>query len=361
MFKAKTDLGKWIRLKKTGYNRQRSNLLMVGFIFALLLSVGINACGVPQKTELTTLRVGITPRPGFDIAIYGQEAGLFEKRGLDVQLVRFKNQQDSARAMMRGALDAAFTSVWDVMQIDPGNDHPVFVMVSDISDGVDGIVTQPGFYSLKSLSGKRVAAKLGTINHLILLEALQFHKMRPQDVTIEDVSNEIAVELMKEGKIQGAVLWEPLLSRTAKEISGNIVYTTQEVDSLVIDGLVTRSAILADKKDSLTQFIVGWFDIMHAVDINPDKVFKQVSEELGQTTELFDRNYARLKKGDIAMNERLFKYGSPLIQKTRKIIKFLYNDSRHGKIIRKDVEITTEQVNDAIEVWKQEQAIAPVE
>ncbi|WP_199246613.1 ABC transporter substrate-binding protein [[Phormidium] sp. ETS-05] len=189
-----------------------SLILIVGF----LLATFIHACNWIREQPLKQLQVGITTWPGFDIALYGQAAGLFEKRGLTVEFQRFQNQQDSARAVMRGSLDAAFVSFWDAMQVDPGNDTPAVVLVTNVSRGADGIVTQAGINSVKELRGKKVAAKLGTVNHMILLEALNLHQVPPKTVEIEDVSNEIAVELMKQKKVDGAVLWQPLLGETGR-------------------------------------------------------------------------------------------------------------------------------------------------
>ncbi|WP_445246266.1 hypothetical protein [Microcoleus sp. OTE_8_concoct_300] len=53
---------------------------------------------------------------------------------------------------------------------------------------------------------------------------------------------------MQQGLLDAAVLWQPLLGETAQAIKGNIIFTTQEVDTLVIDRLVSRSTILAQRK-----------------------------------------------------------------------------------------------------------------
>jgi NitT/TauT family transport system substrate-binding protein len=326
----------------------------VPFILAMVLALVVNACTTGQNQDIKTLKVGITTWPGFDIALYAKSSGLFKKRGLDVEFVRFENQQDSARAVLRGALDAAFSSFWDVMQSDPGDDKPVVVMVTNISHGADGIVTQPTIGSIEDLRGKRVGAKLGTVNHLILLEALKLHNIKPEQVQIEDVSNEMATQMMQEGRLDGAVVWEPLLSDTAKKIKGSIPFTTKEVDSLVIDTLVSRSKVVSDKdkKAALTQFISAWFDVMHAVDTKSAEVFEQVGKQLGQSGSAFGSDYAGLTKGDIAMNQRMFQPQGRLREAAGLLPQLLRDDPRPGRIPRTDVEINAEPVTAAIGAWK---------
>ncbi len=242
--KAMTQLSVW-RVSKPGQPWWLGGL----FLVAVILSLILNACS-GQSSRLQPLKIGITTWPGFDVVLYAKETGLFQKNGLNVDLIRFENQQDSSRAVLRGSLDAAFVSLWDVMQADPGNDKPVFVMVTNISHGADGIVAKSGLPTVNDLRGKRVGAKLGTVNHLILLEALKLHNIKPSEVKIEDVSNETSAEMMEKGKLDAAVLWQPLLGDTAKKSNGTIVYTTKEIDSLVIDGLVSRSQVLQSKRRS---------------------------------------------------------------------------------------------------------------
>lgn len=115
-------------------------ILILGAI-ALFASIGIHGCsGFSQK--LQPLRIGISSWPGFDIVLYAQEAGLLEQRGLEVELVRFESQQDSMRAMMRGSLDAVFSSLWDTMQKDPRHGRVVREDVEINSDPVTNAIAQ---------------------------------------------------------------------------------------------------------------------------------------------------------------------------------------------------------------------------
>jgi NitT/TauT family transport system substrate-binding protein len=324
--------------------------LSVLCVLTLAVSLIVNACSLAPQ-QLAPLRVGITSWAGGDIVLYAQEAGLFKQRGLDVQLIRFENQQDSTRAMLRGTLDATFVSLWDVVQSDSGSDKPAVVMVTNISHGADGIVAQPAIKSVANLRGKRVGAKLGTVNHLILLEALKLHQIKPEEVKIEDISNETADDLMRQGRLDAAVLWQPLLGETAQAIKGNVIFTTQEVDSLVIDTLVSRSTITGTKKAELKQFIMAWFDVMSAVEKKPKVVFQKVGKNLGQKGEAFAKDYAGLKKGDIAMQQKMFLSGR-LPEAIAQMAELLKSDPRGGRMPRQDVEISTEIVTTAINEWK---------
>lgn len=322
------------------------------FAIALSLTFLTNACNLWQNQHFKPLRVGITSWVGFDIALYAQPSGIFKQRGVEVELIRFENQQDSSRAVMRGALDAAFVSLWDVMQVDPGNGSPVVLMTTNISAGADGIVAKPEIKSVADLRGKKVGAKLGTVNHLILLEALRAHKIKPSEVQVLDYSNDVAAQKIESGEIDAAVLWQPLLGDTAKNTDGNIIYTTKQVDSLVIDILISTDSIVKAKKAQIKQFMLAWFDVMHAVETDPTKVFDTVAKKLGQSGESVARDYAGLKKGDITLNRRMFAADDRLNSAKTELVQLLKSDPRHGRVIREDVKIDATLVNEAMAGWK---------
>jgi NitT/TauT family transport system substrate-binding protein len=321
------------------------------FVIALFTALIIHACSLGQLSSAQTLRVGISRWPGFDVAFYAQEAGLFEARGLDVELIPFENQQDIARAVMRDALDAGFITLWDAMQTDSGNDKPAFILTTNISHGSDGIVTQSAIQSVQDLRGKKVAAKLGTVNHLILLEALKHHQIEPREVQIVDISNESAVQWLQENRVDGAVIWEPQLTETAQAIQGNIIHTTQEIDSLVIDGLMSRSSHIQAQKAELKNFILAWFDLMQAIKTKPTEVFETVGQQFGQTGEAFASDYAGLKKGDIALNRQMFVEGG-LQTAVQKMVQLLREDPRHGRIVREEIDLDAELLTAAIQTWR---------
>ncbi len=311
------------------------------FVVPLFMAIFLNSCNLIGQGNLKTFTVGLNTWPGYQVALYAQAKGLYRQNGLEVKFVRFTNQQDNIRATMRGAQDASFVPLAEVMQADPNQEQPVFVMVADISAGSDGIAAQPPINSVKDLKGKKVSAKLSTISHLILLEALKANQINPKDIEIVDVGNEHGVEMLKQGEISASVLWEPLLIDTAKAIGGKVIYSTADVDSVVIDGLATHSSLIKDKQYELVQFIKTWFEVMKAIETNPQEVFTVVAEQLGTKTEIFSQDYKGLKKGDLAMNQRMFE-GGRLKEASQKTREFLLSDLRHGRIIREDVELNGE-------------------
>lgn len=321
-----------------------------GALLVATLALTAVACKGGDADELMPLRIGTTQWPGFDIMHHARAERLFERRGLSVQWMYFDNQQDSARAVVLGSLDAAFGSVWDTIQIDHANDAPAIILITNVSHGADGITARPGITSMTDLRGKRVATKLGTVNQLILLEALTLHGMKPEDIEILDIDNEVAERRMYDGSIDAAVTWEPALSRITEKTGGAIVYTTREVGSQVVDGLVTSRKVLAHKREALTRLLLVWFDVMRDLETRPAQVYENAGAAIGVDAETFARSYAGLERGDRDLNEQMFGQGRLL--RTIHAHEELLRAHPLGPSVRSDAIFDADLLDKALARWR---------
>jgi NitT/TauT family transport system substrate-binding protein len=302
--------------------------------------------------HLTTLRIGINNWPGFTVINYAQANGILAKRGLKVELSYFDNLQDATRAMMRGYLDLTFTSLSDVMLAEPMSDRPVLLLVTNISAGADGILAKPAIKSIDDLPGKKIAAKLGTINHLILLEALKLHKVDPVTVQISDISMNTGITELLAGKVDAAVLWEPELSAIARQSRGNIIFTTKETDSIVIDVIASKADFVASQRPALIQLMLAWFDLIATIEQKPEQVFTWMEKKYQLTAGDFAYSYQGLTKGDRPLNARMFGAEKRLEKAIEETSQLWQSDPRHSRIIRKDIMIDPIPVNTAIKTWQ---------
>ena len=262
--------------------------------------------GATTAGATAPLKVGLAQWPGYDVIWYGAAERLFEERGVAVRFVRMDHQKDATRALLRGRMDGVFTSVWDLFVSGAAADQVKVVLVTNVSSGSDGVVVRNGLANMAELRGKTVAARLGSINQLILAEAMEAHGLGAGDVRIRDVSNDIAYQDFLDGEVDAAVLWQPLLGRAARRSGGEVVFTTADVDSLVIDTLTITKRSSLDRQGDWRRFMLAWLDIMHALETRPEQVFRSVAQSLGQDASDFAADYAGLVKGDAGLNVAQF-------------------------------------------------------
>src|SRR5690606_19937132 len=105
-----------------------------------------------------------------------------------------------------------------------------------------------------------------------LAEALDHAGMSHSDIIIEDVSNTAAERLLREGLLDGAVLWEPCLSEVAEAIGGRVVYRTSELNSVVVDVLVARTDRASGREKDIAAMRSAWFELLAHLDERPEEV-----------------------------------------------------------------------------------------
>lgn len=317
-----------------------------------VLSVLTGACF--HRDRRWPLRVGINDWIGYQVIAAAQALGFWEQRNLAVDLIEFNNLEDSTRALYRGGLDATFTTLWDLLQLcqEEENAHPVVLWVTNISYGSDGIVVRPPYRSVADLKGKRVAAKLGSVNQLILLEALQIHDLMAQDLEILNLSNEIAVQHLRSGSIDGAVLWQPLLGEVAREIGGKIVHHTGQIDSLVMDVLAADAQVLERRPEEFRSLIWVWLDVMQALQQRPTAVFRVLAEKQGRPVSEIALDYQGLIPGSLSLNINHFSQTRPLASKIQKIIALAERDPNHPKDLKNAIQVDPAFTLSALKSWQ---------
>lgn len=318
------------------------------FAVLLLFVVSFDIRDAKSQEELT---IAMGPWPGFDVIWYGVSEGLFEDRGLNVRIRRMNHQQDATRALMRGRVDGAFTSLWDLAIAKANPVDANIVLVTNVSHGSDGVVALPGVPDLKSLRGKTIASKIGTINHLILLEALHHGGLRQSDVKIRNVPNDVGFELMDRGEVDAAVLWEPMLSRAQTNFGCEVLFTTADVESLVIDVLAANPTSLEEKRDAWVQFFLVWFDIMAAMDSDPQAVADVVGKVIGQAPEEFLRDYSGLVSGSIDLNRQFFGPEQRLRDVPNQMKELLAGFSDGPSIRDENILVESRLLLEAIDTW----------
>lgn len=272
-------------------------LLFVVLAVFLLPSVSKGAADRP-------LRIGYPPWIGYDILIHAERTGMFERHGVDVELIRFEETSDVARAVMSGGLDAGFTGLGTLLSNHDGTPMEV-VLFTNISNGADGIVARRGIDSVVDLRGMRVGFKLRATNRLILAEALAHHGMTIDDITVVDVSNTGAERMLANGSIDAAVIWEPDLTELAESIGGKVIHRTSDLESVVLDTMVARSELVSERSEDFERVRDVWFELLEEIDEDPESVFETVGAALREDPARLQQYWGGLIPAERSLNRRL--------------------------------------------------------
>lgn len=275
-----------------------------------------------SSAEPMKLAVYPLPSPYFEYAMESLE--LFTKNNANVELVEFAQYSDVIQALDSGSVDASIMGITEaVTPIANGLDLDI-VLMTDYSAGMDGIVAAPGINSVKDLKGKTIATNIGTMNHMLLLTALEQAGLSESDVNITNMSEGDATAALVGGSIDAASIFDPQMSKAANESGGKVIFSSKDLPGELSDVLIIKDSIVKDRADEVQGIVDAWYQVQDKYNKNSDSVVDLISPKAELTNDEF---YSLLDGIDIATkdyNKEVFaNSGEKMISLVTKVANFL--------------------------------------
>ena len=245
--------------------------IIISILILSIVMLGAVGCANETKEAPKKIKIGLSPWPGWYVWYLVQDKGFFKKHNVDVDLVWFPVYSDSLQAMNTGKIDGNSQALSDTLApLSKGIDQRI-VLVNDNSAGGDGIVVKPQYKSIKDLKGKKVVTELGTLEHLLLLTALEKNSMTEKDVDFSNMTVNDAGPAFIAGNLDAAVLWEPFLSKAIAEGKGVKIFSSKETPGLIPDLLVMNGNVVDTRKEDVKNIIAAWYDALEYWKNNPEE------------------------------------------------------------------------------------------
>ncbi len=266
----------------------------------LLAALGLAGCGAPAGTSTTTtgdnmasnsaaanttsaettsdakpINIGYSDWPGWVAWDIADQQGFFKKHGANVKLTWFPVYTDSLNALAAGQVDANSQAWCDTMGPLAQGLPLKAVLVNDNSYGNDAMIAQPGIKSVKDLKGKRVATELGTVDHYLMLKALEANGMTEKDVKFTNIKVQDCPAAMLSKQVDAAVVWEPSRTKILKDLKGSTaIFDSAAIPGAIPDLLVMNSKIVAEQPENVQKIVDAWYDAIDWWKKNPDAAIK---------------------------------------------------------------------------------------
>lgn len=279
--------------------------ILLALCMCTVLFVGCSGKSSESKTstsdssaEPIKLAVYPLPSPYFEYAMESLE--LFTKNNANVELVEFAQYSDVIQALDSGNVDASIMGITEaVTPIANGLDLDI-VLMTDYSAGMDGIVAAPGINSVKDLKGKTIATNIGTMNHMLLLTALEQAGLSESDVNITNMSEGDATAALVGGSIDAASIFDPQMSKAAKESGGKVIFSSKDLPGELSDVLIIKDSIVKDRADEVQGIVDAWYQVQDKYNKDSDSVVDLISPKAELTNDEF---YSLLDGIDIATKD----------------------------------------------------------
>lgn len=281
---------------------------IVSILMTLALVIALGGCGSApaasssEPNSIKKITIGTSPYPAWYVWYIAKDENLFQKYGLNVDLVYFPVYSDSLQAFNTGKLDMLNIAACDT--IAPYNQGVKFkvVNINDNSNGADGLVANNKFKTIQDLKGQNVVTEYGTIEHFFLLKALEAAGMKESDIKYTNMTVNDSGTAMLAGKVGAACVWEPSLSLALGSKDNHLLYSSANTPGLIPDLLIASDDLIKTNRKDVTNLINVYLDALEFYNQNPDKAVADMAKQADVSVDTMKKMMAGSKLFSIKDN-----------------------------------------------------------
>ena len=239
--------------------------LKINFLIAVALILLIGAGLVHAQAKLERMNVGYSAQAGAFAPIWiTKDAGIFQKNGLDVNLIFIPGGPTAAAAMLAGEVQAAAMAGPAVVTSNLGGTDLVMI-AGMVNTFAFQIITVKNITASQQLKGKRIGVnRFGTAPDIAARFALQKMGISPNEVTILQLGEQSTRLLaMKAGQLDAAVVLPPITTMAQRE-GMNVLMDMSELGAeFQITGLASSQSFISKNRPSAMKLMRAFVEGIH--------------------------------------------------------------------------------------------------
>ncbi|MBI4522768.1 MAG: ABC transporter substrate-binding protein [Deltaproteobacteria bacterium] len=239
------------------------------------------------------------------------QAGLFKKHGLDVQLIYISAGSVIIPAILSGQVELANMSSAPALTAWARGAELVAVGVTS-NRLLHVIMTRAAIKKPEELKGKRVGSdRYGSLSDLVLREALRFHNLAPdRDVAIIQTGGlPERLGALKVGAVDAAIVTGDTAFQAEKLGFHTIIDLSQLPIRYPSSTIVVSKTFLQSRRDAVKRFLRGWIEGIKTAKTDKDftirvlqKFLKTADQAiLDRTFEVYKNVHERIPSPDVTV------------------------------------------------------------
>lgn len=242
-------------------------LLLVTLVLSMVISIGCTT----KPVEKGALRLGSLPRIFDLIAYVAQGEGLFEKKGIQVEIVSFRSTVEMNTALLSGELDGIIQDTFEAVNLNKEGKTSQLVGCA-VMPRMFEVVCSPtsGIINVSDLKGKEVAVAPKTVMDYALERLVQTNGLSAGDITKVSIpSMPLRMEAVTQGKVAAAILTPPLSDLVV--VSKGKVIISDSTQPFAGPGLIFSESALANNPASIGKCVEAWQETVEIINANRGK------------------------------------------------------------------------------------------
>jgi NitT/TauT family transport system substrate-binding protein len=191
-----------------------------------------------------------------------------KKYGINVDVVQLNDYVESINQYTAGKFDGCAMTNMDALTIPAsGGVDSTALIVSDYSNGNDGVLIKGKGKKLTDLKGQQINLVQFSVSHYLLARALESAHMSERDLKVVNTSDADISAAFATPTVQQAVTWNPMLADLKAQPNVTEVFDSSKVPGEIMDMMVVNTKTLQENP-ALGKALTGaWFEmaaLMHA-------------------------------------------------------------------------------------------------
>ena len=267
------------------------------------------ACQAP----VAPIRVGSIVFPGYELMFLARELGLLNER--QVRLVELLSNTDTVRALAANQLEAAATTLDELMSARADGVDLRVVAVLDVSQGADAVLARAGI-GLDTLKGKRIGVEDGATGAVMLNALLGAANLSLDQIHKVSITMDRSEEFYNNGRVDAVVTAEPWAARLEKA-GARRLYDSTSVPNRIVDVLAVRADVIATHGPALKSLVAGHFQALKYLETHPDEASARMAARLQTPTPEVMNGFRGLQLPDVKLNREMLRAGGVFDTTTR--------------------------------------------
>ena len=287
--------------------RRKMNMKMVaqtGFIVALLSSVLLVPKGFAQSKGLKKITWGVTSLSASNwIPWVAKDAKIYEKNGLDVELILVKGSGQTSTSILGGSLFAAPVALPTVMLADLGGAD--LINIAHTVPGVQSkLLVKEEIKKAEDLKGKKVAtSSLGSLGDFLFKYIMRKHGLDPnRDVVWLSIGTpQERLQALAAGVVDAADLSYPVDAQ-AERMGFKVLFDARKEVVYPSMSVVTRRRNIQEDRDTVMRMVRSHVEGIAYFKTHKDFSMKVLSKYLRvNDRELLEGSYEIFKQDFISV------------------------------------------------------------
>jgi NitT/TauT family transport system substrate-binding protein len=223
----------------------------------MLCALAFAGAGAAQTKPLKKIRVGVSAVSMGNIILYiTKEARLYEKYGLDAEVITMNGSGISSKALISGGIDIAPIATPTVINANlAGADMQI--LGHTLPGVVHALMVKPEIKRVEDLKGKKIAvSSLGSLTDFLVRHIAKKKGLNPdRDVTLITTGGDSdRIVALSSGAVEGAAMSHPAYGRAQKLGFSMLWDSAKEVNYPWIE-ITTRRAIVKSEREMIMNYM----------------------------------------------------------------------------------------------------------